>query len=158
MAKYHNPDTGWKGTLIALAVIAGVGYGGWRAYRYFFVGEQRAVITEMRMFGDGIEVGLVFRERPDGDPRDVELVLTSEALNEDVVLDWEGVCEDAFRLELSPEDEPPLGEELRLRISLQEYLRWGARIDRTDAFVEATLRWGGKQQDTARANIFALLR
>jgi len=66
--------------------------------------------------------------------------------------------EAAFRLDLGPDDEPPLGEQVALRIGLKDTLRWGAQIDRTDAFVDAKLYWGGSQQDTARANIFALLQ
>jgi hypothetical protein len=158
VAKYHNPDTGWKGTLIGLAVIVGLAYGGWRAYKHFFVGAQNAVITDMRLFGDGIEVMLWFKEPPSGDVGDVTLVLTSEALNEDIVLEWPDICKAAYPAGVMPEDEPPLDEEIVLRIGLKKHLRWGMQIDHSDAFINAKLSWGGRQQDTGRANIFALVQ
>lgn len=153
VAHIKNPDTGFLGTLVWIAVIAGAGAGGWFAYKHFFVGEQRAIIKTFSVDGGGLAYTLLrFEKESSGDPTDVVLVFSSKAMSEDVTVDWKTIAAHDMTRKTLGDRPPPLGQDLPIKLPIRLLDRYGGD-DYSDIMMSARLYWGGVQQDLQRASL-----
>jgi hypothetical protein len=146
---------------IIIAVLALLGFGGWRGYLHFYVGPRQARIQEFSILITGhLDMTLVFKEVPTGgDPRDVRIVLASEALTEgELSLAWADLAPTCFAGgdRLSPDQPPPLGVPITVRRIVGNHFERkmslsGATISNFN--VTAKLFWGGTQQDRASTTV-----
>src|SRR5437867_5843472 len=120
---YRGPSS-WKWRLGMLAVLGGLGYGGWYLYQVKVIGERNASLTcSFRIDTKEADCYATFhRYPPQGDPRDVAVRLTGQTLlDRELVYDWNYLAPQDRRQgpQLSAWDPPPLGRELRWRMPLR---------------------------------------
>lgn len=156
---YADPDSKGLFWLVAAAVLAGAGYGGYRLWVKQVHGAQQATMTCSYRFdlqeptAGQADCETTFHQYPGtGDPTDVQVTLTGPTLVQPVTYDWPFLAPQDKREgpALSPADPPPLGRKLRWRmpIPLVASLKPGVG----DFIIRAQLSWAGKKQDLARLN------
>jgi hypothetical protein len=156
---HADPDSKGIFWLVALVVLGGGGWGGYRLWMSRVHGAQQATMTCSYRFdlqdpaAGMADCEATFHTYPkSGDPTDVQVTLTGPTLVQPMTYDWPYLAPQDKREgpALSPNDPPPLGRALRWRmpIPLVRSLRPGIG----DFIVRAQLTWAGAKQDLARLN------
>ncbi len=160
----YDPERGGFLRLVVwLGVIGGLGYGGWLAYKYGFLGAQNATL-EASLYSDldspgpsaRLDCTVTFHKLPKGDPRDVQVVVSSPAMEGERVFDWAYIAEHDRSPETTPDSDPPLETPLFFRIQMLSDLKLQLTPATGDFIVRARLKWAGKNQDLARVSVKSL--
>ena len=139
-------------TLLVIAAIAGVGFGGWWGYNRVFVGAGDAVFVT---FDSGrFIVRFVRTPSRCADPTDVHVDLESGALAEPVRFGWDVFASRGMGAKLAVDAPPPLGVDIKVNFDLDDVMKQRMQNpDMRDFLVRARLFWCGRQQDLWRTNV-----
>lgn len=136
--------------IIAVLVAAFVGGVAFLVYQRESAPEY-AEILEINVAEMAMVVAIRFNEAPDtGDPREVRLVLESEAFPDTIEYDWREISRRDDDSLTHWNREPPLDHIIRVHIHAGEF-----RQERYEGspVIGATLEWAGRVVDTARGEV-----